>query len=97
MIRKTIAYFRSIPAVYIDGTLYVLLGWFIYNQTFFGSDEAAKFISPVTLFWLNWAIGSIAIIVGSLKMFRSSSFSDHQKMKADKAANGTNVEIKTTP
>lgn len=83
MIRWAAQYFASIPAVFIDGLLYVLVAWFTFNQSYLGGDEAAKYVQPATKFWLNWAIGSGAILCGSIKMFRSTSYSDHQKIKEE--------------
>jgi hypothetical protein len=82
MLRKLSSYFATIPPVFIDGLLYVLIAWFIFNQTYFGGDEAAKYISPVVKFWLNWIIGSLATIAGALKAFRSTQYSDHQAKKS---------------
>ena len=96
MIRQAINYFRDLPAVFIDGTLYVGLSWFVYSQTFFGNDEAAKFLSPAMRFWINYSVGSLAIMAGSLKMFRSSAYADHQKAKADKEKTG-NTDFITKP
>lgn len=83
MIRKTIEYFRSIPAVAIDGILYVGIGMFIFSQGYLGTDEAAKFIAPLPLFWLNYLVGLGATAFGALKMFRSNSYSNHQKLKKE--------------
>lgn len=81
MIRFVQQYLSSIPAVFIDGMLYALVAWFTFNQSYFGGDEAAKYISPMQKFWLNWLIGSGAIVCGSIKMFRSTAYSDHQQQK----------------
>ena len=70
-------YFTSVSPMFIDGTLYALVAWFIFNQSYFGGDEAAKYIEPATKFWLNWVIGSGATLVGAIKMFRSTSYSEH--------------------
>ncbi len=81
MIRAVANYFGSIQPVFIDGLLYALIAWFTFNQTYFGGDEAAKYITDVTKFWLNWGIGSGVVICTAIKMFRSTSYSEHQEQK----------------
>lgn len=81
MIRAMHKYFGSIPPVFLDGTLYALIALLIFNQTYFGGDEAAKYVSPVAKFWINWAIGSSATLFGAIKMFRSTAFAEHRDAK----------------
>lgn len=81
MIRAAARYFAQIPPVFIDGLLFVLIAWFIFNQSYLGGDEAAKYIEPKMKFWLNWGMGSVASMCGALKMFRSSAYADHQHEK----------------
>lgn len=81
MIKAFANYFSSIPSVFIDGLLYVLVAWFIFSQSYLGGDEAAKYIEPETKFWVNFFIGSFAASCGALKMFRSNSFAEHQEEK----------------
>jgi hypothetical protein len=81
MIARIATYLGALPPVFIDGTLYTLVLWFTFNQSYFGGDEAAKFMTPAIKFWLNWVIGSGAVCCGAIKMFRSTSYADHQKKK----------------
>ena len=67
--------------VYTQGLLYVLIAWFTFNQAYLGGDEAAKYISPMCKFWLNWIIGSGATICASLKMYCSSAYAEHVEEK----------------
>lgn len=83
MIRATINYLQSIPAVVIDGTLYAMVAWLIFSQAYLGGDEAAKWINPAIKFWINYVVGSLAATVGAVKMFRSTSYSEHQKEKKE--------------
>lgn len=83
MIAKLANYFKGIPAVFLDGLIYVLLALFTFLQTQFAGDEAAKYITPQTLFWTKLTIGSFATIALALKLFRSTSYADHQKTKTD--------------
>lgn len=67
--------------MFIDGLLFAILAWFIYNQTYFGGDEAAKYISPKFKFWMTWVIGSIATVAGAVKTFRSQAYARHVEKK----------------
>lgn len=71
-------YLASIPPVFIDGLLYALIALFTFCQAYFGGDEAAKFITPATKFWLNAVIGGGATVFAAIKMFRNSTFAQHQ-------------------
>ena len=81
MIRAAQQYLASIPAVFIDGTLYALVMWLLFSQSYLGGDEAAKYITPTLKFWINYGIGSLAAVAGAVKMFRSTSYSEHQQAK----------------
>lgn len=69
------------PTVF-DGLVYLALGWFIYAQSYLGGDDAAKYINPAPLFWLNFAVGSGATIAGALKMFRSTAYADYKNKQS---------------
>lgn len=86
MIRATVQYFASIPAVVIDGALYAMLAWLLFSQASLGGDEAAKYVDPTVKFWINYGIGGSAAMVGAIKMFRSTSYGDHQQAKKDGTA-----------
>lgn len=81
MIRAMARYFGGVSPVFVDGMLYVLIALFVFCQSYFGSDEAAKYVAPALLFWINGALGAGAAAVGALKMFRSSTYSDYLKQK----------------
>ncbi len=63
--------------MWIDGTTYVLLAAVTALAAAMGSDEAAKWLEPKTLFWVRtWctvASGSLLAI----KLFRSTSYANH--------------------
>ena len=84
-------YFKTVPSVFIDGLVWVFIAEFAYCQSYFGTDEAVKYLSPRSRFWLLFAIGSGAVMCGALKMFRSTSYADHQEQKKQ---NGTNPPFK---
>jgi hypothetical protein len=89
MIAAIQKYFTSVPPMFIDGTLYALIAWFTFNQAYFGGDEAAKYIEPETKFWLNWVIGSSASLFAAIKMFRSTSYSEHLAEVKKEGKSGT--------
>lgn len=55
----------------IDGGLYCAVAWFMFNQAYFGGDEAAKYLTGAQKFWINWSVGSGGAICAALKMFRT--------------------------
>lgn len=71
----------GITPIQLDGTLYILIAVFGTVQTMFSSDEAYKYIPPYFLFWIKSFSGVALAGVGALKMFRSTSYSDHLKDK----------------
>ena len=62
-------------AVFLDGFLWVMLSVFVTIQTIFTSEEAYKYVNPYTLFWIKSVTGVMAAATGSLKAFRSTSYS----------------------
>lgn len=76
----------TVPAVFIDGGLYAAVAVFTFLQSQFGTDEAAKFIDPLTLFWIRICVGAVAVLAFSLKMFRSTSYAEHQKKPTGETA-----------
>lgn len=86
MIRSIAVYLTSIPPVFVDGTLYALVAMFGFLQAQFGSDDAAKYLSPVHLFWIKTVVGAMASVALAMKLYRSTSYADHQqKLKDDTA------------
>ena len=81
MLRRFVNYIQRpppIPAAYIDGTLYVLIALFSALSGVCGSDEAAKWISPVALFYARSFVVVTSACVVALKLFRSTSFAEHR-------------------
>lgn len=81
MIRGLANYFRGIPGVFIDGTLYALIAMFGAMIASFNAEEAYKYIEAHLLYWLKelskWGLA----LVTAIKMFRSTSFGEHQETK----------------
>jgi hypothetical protein len=65
--------------MWIDAVLYVCIGIFAFLATYLSSDEAYKYVNPAFLFYAKGVVGVGAAGTGALKMFRSTSFSDHKK------------------
>jgi len=81
MIRSAQLYFSSLPSVFLDGLIYVLIAIFGFNQSVLSSDEAIKFIAPWLLFMLKWLNGGAAAGLLAMKLFRSTAFAEHQQKK----------------
>lgn len=64
--------------------LFAAIAFFTFSQTTFGGDEAAKFLTPVQIFWLKYGCGACSAILLAVKMYCSTSFADYMtKKKAD--------------
>lgn len=70
-------YFAGIKPMFLDGFLYCAIAVFGAASSSFGSDEAAKYVSDVWLFWLRSGCGTISAGLLALKMYRSTSYADH--------------------
>ena len=81
MIKYLSKYFAGVSPMFIDGTLYALIALFAFLGTFFGSEDAAQYVHPVWLFWVKGIIGSLSAFLLAIKLFRSTSFADHQESK----------------
>lgn len=67
----------KLKPVHIDGALYVLIALFGAVSGIFSSDDAYKYVNPYVIFWLKAAVEIALAGVGSLKMFRSTSYAEH--------------------
>ena len=83
MIKYLQTYFAGIPATFIDGFLYLCIAIFQFLQTAFGSDEASKYIDLEVLFYIKTFVGAIAAGLLAVKLYRSTGFADHKRMKQD--------------
>jgi len=93
MLRAAASYFYSIPPVFLDGSVYVAVQLLTVLSTQFGTDEAAKYIEPETLFWIKIFIGEAAAGFLAIKMFRSTAFAEHQADKKKAEGNGNTTHI----
>lgn len=83
MLVRLHAYFRSIPAVFLDGCLYVTMAVTGFLATTLGSEEAFNMFSVGVLFWLKTTNGCILAAATALKMFRNTAYAEHQKDKEE--------------
>lgn len=72
-----------IPAVFLDGCLYVVIAVCGFLATALGSDETYQMFNAVTLFWLKTINGSVLAATTALKMFRSTAYAEHQQTKKE--------------
>lgn len=93
MIRYFQKYFASIPAVFIDGSIYVLLAFIGANSAALSSDMAAKYLDAELIFYTQWINNAMGASLLALKMFRSTGFAQHQEEKKKKE-DDTKVFIK---
>lgn len=78
----------SIPPVFIDGATFVAIQMLTFLSAAFGTDEAAKYITPVPLFWIKIIVGEMASGFLALKMFRSTSYAESKRDEQNKNSNG---------
>ena len=101
MFKITHKYFSTIPSVFIDGLLFVAIALFTSLSASVSSDEAAKYIDAQTLFWFKMFLSASAATVLALKMYRSTTFSEHQEVKKEekkaeqKKEEDTKIYVKT--
>ena len=83
MIHRLQEYFASVSPTFIDGLLYVMIAVFGAGVASFTSEEAYKYINPYVLYWLTetskWGLAAVT----ALKMFRSTSYAEHQEKKKE--------------
>jgi len=70
--------------VHIDGAIFVAIAVFGAGASALGSDDAAKYIAPATLWYVKNICTAIAAGLLSLKMFRSTAYSADVKIEAAK-------------
>lgn len=67
--------------MHADAILYTLIAVCGALTAAFGSDDAAKYVTPEHLFWLKTIFGSAGAGMLALKMYRSTAFADWQARK----------------
>lgn len=76
---------KNMTPVKLDGLLYVLIAVCGFAEATLTSDDIYKYMNPYFVFYVKWGIGMIGAGATALKMFRSTTYSDH--VIAKKAAN----------
>lgn len=83
-LRRIYETLNSVPAVFIDGCLYFFISIQTAVSLSLNSEEAYKYVNPFVLYWLKNSVAWGLAGCGAIKMFRSTSYSDHQDAKAAK-------------
>jgi hypothetical protein len=68
--------FNKLKPVHVDGFLYVCIALFGSVQGGL-TDDAYKYLNPYTIFWIKYVATVLLACAGALKMFRSTTYSDH--------------------
>lgn len=91
--------YAGVKPVVIDGILYVLIAVFGSFIACITSDEAYKYINPYFIFYSKTVAEMGLAGASALKMFRSTSYSDHlddKKAAQDKLENKDTHEVIST-
>ncbi len=67
--------------MFLDGLIYVFLAIFAFMQIAIASDEAAKYIAPMAIFYFKFILGTTNAGLLATKMYRSTAFADHKQQK----------------
>lgn len=92
---KTQSLLTKLHPTFVKGFVSIIIAFLIFQQMWFGGDDSAKYISPVGLYWLNWILGSIAIVMNSMRDALSAYYGD-KIVKEDKSETGR-VEVSVKP
>lgn len=95
MINFIIKHYGGLKPVVIDGFLYVIIAVCGFAEATLTSDDVFKYMNPYLVFYIKWIVGMLGAGATALKMFRSTSYSEHQDAKKAEAiknlTNGTQV------
>lgn len=82
-------------AVHVDGAIFVAIAVTMAMAATLGSDDACKYISPKTLFYLKNIVGWGSAGLLGLKMYRSSAYAhDVKEQQTGLTESGDPVEVK---
>jgi hypothetical protein len=95
VLRRAANYFATVPPVFLDGAIYVGMSIASLWVGILGSEQARTLIGTVALFWISSIVSTLNTALLALKMFRSTSFADHQKDKQKLVNQGKDDELKT--
>lgn len=74
-------YLDKIKPVTLDGCLYMLIAICGSMVTMLNSDDAYKYFNPYVLYYSKFVVSVALAAVSALKMFRSTSYSEHLENK----------------
>lgn len=89
MINYIIKTYGGLKPVVIDGFLYVVIAVCGFAEATLTSDDVYKYMNPFLVFYTKWMVGMLGAGATALKMFRNTSYSEHQDAK--KAAASLNL------
>lgn len=75
-------------------SLYCLIAFCTGMSAALSTDDAAKYIQPVTLWWLRTAFGVFGAVCLAAKMFVSTTYAEFQASRTN--GNGVDKTIKPT-
>ena len=70
--------------VHVDGLIYVLIAFFGAIASALGSDDAAKYIMPATLWYAKNICTAVAAALLALKMYRSTTYRNDVEQQSAK-------------
>lgn len=62
---------RKPTQVEYGGILYAAIAMCLFLQTWFGSEEAYKYVNPYVLFWMKCFWGALGTGASAIKMYMS--------------------------
>lgn len=93
MINWVIKRYGDMKPVVIDGFLYVVIAICGTVLAVFTQEDAYKYVNPYILYWGKLLVEVVGSAATALKMFRSTSYSEHQDAK--KAAENAQLPDQT--
>ena len=76
-------WYRMISPANIDLTLYIMCAVFGAQQALLSGDDAYKYINPYVLYWMKFAVTSLAAGALAAKMYRSTGYADGKAKKVE--------------
>lgn len=70
---------KGVRPVHVDGALYAAIGLLTAFLAAMATDQAVKFVPPMSLFWIKTVAESLNGMLLAIKMFRSTSYGDSKK------------------
>lgn len=87
--------YGGLKPVVIDGFLYVVIAVCGFAEATLTSDDVYKYMNPFLVFYTKWIVGMIGAGATALKMFRSTSYSEHQDAKKAEASKNLPDSVQT--